>query len=92
MSPYSLRMILNNDLLDLVRSGETTALAESEQIVQPFQSYVHNPFGEFSIDFLNRYIKDYLLLPKGQSQSLKERLCWWDLVRMSQEGLQTLQA
>jgi hypothetical protein len=34
-SPYSLRLILNNELLDLVRCSETSALAESESIIPP---------------------------------------------------------
>ncbi len=64
-SPYSLRMIFNNDMLDLVKCAENTIVAENKTV--PLASFVHNPYGDFSIEFLNRYIKDYLLLPKGQS-------------------------
>ncbi len=83
-------MIFNNDILDLVKCAENTVIAESKTV--PLASFVHNPYGDFSIEFLNRYIKDFILLPKGQSQSLKERLCWWDLVRMSAPGLEKLES
>ncbi len=44
-SPYSLRVMCNNDTLDLVKCSEHTKVAENSP--QPVCSYVFNPFGQF---------------------------------------------
>ena len=60
-----LKILHNLDVVDLVKCPENTERAEKEHL--PEISYVFNVFGDFKIEFLNHYIKDYLLLPKGQS-------------------------
>ena len=60
-------MIFNNDMLDLVKCAENTIVAENK--TAPLASFVHNPYGDFSIEFLNHYIKDFLLLNQLLSEA-----------------------
>ncbi len=48
---------------------------------------MHNPYGGFRIEFANNYIRDYLLIPRGESGILKTRLSWWEISRLTQDWL-----
>jgi hypothetical protein len=90
--PDGLKLVFNSDTLDLVKSPENTEIAQNLEYPVPPISYIHNPYGGFRIEFLNKYVKDYLLLPKGQSQSLRDRITWWEITRLNEEWLRKLES
>lgn len=64
--PGAIRQISNGDTVDLVKCSTLKNLDEVWDKMEP-QTYIQNPFGGFHVEFLNRYINDYLMCPVGKS-------------------------
>jgi len=62
----AVRKIESEDVLDLIKLKEEYA-NKNEFALEDLESQtmVHNPYGGFRVEFVNNYIVDYMLCPKG---------------------------
>ena len=81
-----MRTISNGDVFDLVKLKKSGGLSEETlqtQVPTPQKCYVFNPYGGFRVSFVNDYIVDYMMLPKGGSSCLIERATRKEIVKLS---------
>ena len=56
----------------------------------PETNYVHNPFGGFRIEWLNKYINEYLSCPLGDSKRLIRTISWVELKNYDPQNVNIL--
>lgn len=84
----NLRGFWQHEVFYLVRKkkkpDEQKEDSRTEKMKEVSGCYTMNPYGGFRIEWLNRYIIDYIVLPKGESESLVESASWMMVKSLSE--------
>jgi hypothetical protein len=60
------RGLQNNDVLDLIKLKPALVGKDIKpHIIKSEELLCYNPYGGFRVEFVNKYIADYLALPPG---------------------------